>query len=142
MPKADPPPIRRGVMIEVPIPEPPEPKPRPPAKWRAQRPTRGQVRKAIKFLAPALLALVVVLGTAAAGSGDRDYALTIPGEHPICSKSEESCNAARDAIGSGKWTPLGMDRRELDAKFQAIDCVPHPSCFPEASNVIRGFNDR
>ncbi len=45
------PPIRRGVMIEVPLPEPPAPK-RPPAKWRMTRPTKAQVHRAMDWLKP------------------------------------------------------------------------------------------
>jgi hypothetical protein len=93
-------------------------------------------RIAQRFLAPAL-ALLVVLSTAAAGSGDGDWALVIPGEQPICAKTERMCYAARDAIGAGHW------RQDLSAQiYPQIDCVPAPGCFPAASNYIKGFNDR
>ncbi len=118
----------------------PPTKPRPPAKWHPTRPTRAQVKRARDFLAPALLAFVVVLGTAAADSGDGDWELLIPGEPPICAKSSDACNEARDALAEGRWLPVGADPQH--APFRYIICKPHPGCFPAASLTIPGYNDK
>jgi hypothetical protein len=100
----------------------------------------AKLSRAAKALYAPVLAFVVVVGTAAAGSGDGDWALLIPGEKPICAKSEATCYAARDAIGAGRWTPLGIDRSYLNASIAFIDCKPSPGCFPAASLTIPGFN--
>ena len=84
------------------------------------------------FLAPSL-ALVVVIGCAAAGSGD--YVLVMP-EHGIGTgspaKSLETCEAARRAAWNG-WlpdVPAGTPSR----------CQRAPGAFSERSNCIAGHN--
>ncbi len=73
---------------------------------------------------------LLFVGAAAAGSGD--YVLIVPGEPPICAKSRDTCEAAREAIRKGWWL---ISRRDA-----ATVCRPMPGCFPESSNHIRGFN--
>lgn len=72
----------------------------------------------------AALALAVIL---AAG----DYALTIPGEPPVCAKSAETCEAARTAIAQG-WLPPIPPNAETS-------CAPSPRCFSERENCIPGY---
>ncbi len=99
-------------------------------RYPPRRPPKKLVAIANKMLAPAL-ALCVVVGVAAAGSGDADYALIAPGEKPICAKSHADCLAARDAIAAGRWPIVPRDT--------PVICRPTPACFPEASNHIPGF---
>jgi hypothetical protein len=85
------------------------------------------------ILIPPILALVVVVGTAAAGTGD--YALVMP-ENGVgtgsCAKSLEACRDAQAAVQMGYITsvPKGTPTR----------CQPKPGCFSKRSNCIVGFN--
>ncbi len=90
-----------------------------------------------RFLAPALTSCIIVLGTAAAGSGDADYVLTIYGadgkDELVCTKSRRYCQEAQEAIEAERW------RKELPRDISTT-CRPSPSCFDQDSNYIRGFN--
>lgn len=93
----------------------------------------SEIRRAGNWLLAPCLAIVVVLGTAAAGSGD--YMLVMP-ENGIATgspaKSEETCELARLAAWRG-WlpgVPEGTPSR----------CEPHPGAFDARSNFIDGFN--
>lgn len=79
------------------------------------------------------LAIAVVLGTAAAGSGD--YMLIMP-ENGVATgskaKSANDCEKAREAAWDGLLPgipPLTPSR-----------CEPHPGAFSERSNCIEKFN--
>jgi hypothetical protein len=79
-----------------------------------------------------LLAAAVVL--ALTGWGDGDYELVVPGvPAPICAKSEKVCLEAVDAIAHGRWPSISTH-----IIAGPVRCVPHPQCFPESSNYIKG----
>ena len=86
-------------------------------------------------LASPILALAVVLGTAAAGTGD--YMLVMP-ENGVGTgskaKSLQSCESARQAAWAGLLpdVPAGTPSR----------CEPAPGAFDDQSNCIVGFNCR
>ena len=101
-------------------------------RYPPRRPPQKLIRVAKAFLAPAF-AVAVVIGTAAAGSGDGDWALIIPAQDRICAKSEKDCHAAIAALNNGHWA-IGLPRTS------EAYCIPYPSCFPAASNTIPGFN--
>jgi len=71
----------------------------------------------------------------AAASGSGDYALIAPNQPPICAKSVEVCEVAREAIKRG-WFLKEIGR---DA---ATYCIASPGCFSAESLVIKGYNDR
>lgn len=80
-----------------------------------------------------IFAVAVVFLVAASGSGD--YVLVMP-ERGIatgsCSKSAETCEAARQAAYAG-WlhgVPAGTPSR----------CEPSPGCFTAESLCIRGYS--
>lgn len=83
---------------------------------------------------PALLAITVVLGVAASGSGDYELSMTWPNgvEMHAPAKSLDTCLEAT----LGHWQPLGMPP-VADA---VVRCDPHPGYFAPASNFIDGFN--
>lgn len=84
------------------------------------------------MIAPSLFAAGLVLVVAAAGSGD--YVLTVPGEVPICAKSRDTCEAAREAIRTERWP--------IAARDAVTSCKPSPNCFSARSLVIPGYNDK
>ncbi len=83
------------------------------------------------------LALAFVLIGSVAWTEPTDYVLTIR-EHGIdtiiCAKSLATCEAARDAIRTGKWP--------IADPGAVTSCTPSPMCFDPASNVIKGYNDK
>ena len=86
-------------------------------------------------LPPAIGAALLVLAASAAGSGDGDWELVVPGlEGPMCAKSEAMCLEAHNAVLRGRILT------DLPAALSATYCRPHPSCFPARSNYIDGFN--
>ena len=83
------------------------------------------------ILHPAIFAGAIVLGLAAAGSGDGDWELVIGslGEsHPVCTKTKAQCYETIDALESGRWRPVGMDGHAL-----SLTCQPHPGCVGDAA---------
>lgn len=106
------------------------------AKWAklARKPSKKLLELARKLYAPAV-ALALVIGASAAGSGDADWMLLIPGEPLICAKSERGCRDAQAAIAAGRWD-AGVPRDTPTV------CRPSPSCFSSSSLVIKGFNDK
>jgi hypothetical protein len=77
---------------------------------------------------PALFAVAVVL----AGAADWELVVNPPAPEPICAKSEATCEAAVRAVREfGLFADLGIVE---------MRCLPHPGCFPQESNFIRGFN--
>ena len=77
---------------------------------------------------PAIFAIAVVLAAAS------DWELRVEGlDGPICAKSREVCETARDAIRSGRWA-LGVPRDV------ATGCVPHANCFSPESECIASYN--
>lgn len=95
--------------------------------------TKRLLRAAFDLFAPVVLALVVVTGCAAAGTGD--YWLVLP-EHGVGTatpaKSLATCQEARRAAWRG-WlpgVPAGTPSR----------CERHPAAFSTASECIRGWN--
>ncbi len=120
-------------------------KPRPPAKWHPTTPTKKQVARGNKFLAPCL-ALAFVLAGSAVWADPTDYVLTVTQngvDTLICAKSLPTCEAAREAIISGKWPIAEIDSKASRSDSRAAtSCRPSPGCFDPSSNVIPGFNAR
>ena len=84
------------------------------------------------ILPPAIFAAALVLVAAASGTGDYELVTVPPAPEPICAKSLATCQAAMDAVRDlGLFAELGIAE---------MRCVPHPGCFPERSNCIKGYS--
>ena len=64
--------------------------------------------------------------------GATDWQLEVPGQPPICAKSERVCREAQAAIASGRWP--------IAPSVVHTVCAPAPGCFTPESDHIPGFN--
>jgi hypothetical protein len=79
-----------------------------------------------------LRAAAVTLPLVLTGAADWELVVKPPALEAICAKSEETCRAAIGAVRAfGLFADLGIVE---------MRCIPHPNCFPEASNCIAGYN--
>ncbi len=88
---------------------------------------------AIPKALPPIIALAFVLAGSAVAE-PTDWALTVWRHEAqletICAKSLAACEAAREAIRTGRWP--------IADPGAATSCRPSPMCFDPASNVIKG----